>query len=109
MRYYVVLITTPIDKAKDIAEHLISEKLGACINIVNEVNSIYWWKGNVEKDREALLIIKTAKEKFPHLITSVKSIHPYTVPEIIALPIESGNDDYLRWIDESLGISQGSS
>ncbi len=108
-KYYVVLITTPADKGKDIAEYIIKEKLGACVNIVSEVSSIYWWKGNIERDKESLLVIKTSGNKLRDLIDKVKSVHPYTVPEIIALPIEVGNEDYLRWIDESLEISQGSS
>lgn len=101
-KYYVVFITAPKDKALEIAEAIVFEKLGACVNIIDEVNSIYWWKGKVEKDKESLLIVKTKSGKFDELISKVKSIHPYTVPEIIALPIVSGNLDYLRWIEESV-------
>ncbi|QWK19481.1 MAG: divalent-cation tolerance protein CutA [Hydrogenobacter thermophilus] len=108
-RYFVVFITAPVDRAEDVAQHIIKEKLGACVNIVREVNSIYWWKGNIERGKESLLMVKTAKEKLRDLVDGVKSIHPYTVPEIIAIPIETGNEDYLKWIDESLGISQESS
>jgi periplasmic divalent cation tolerance protein len=72
--------------------------------MVPEVNSIYWWKGNIERDRESLLVIKTSAQRLEELIKEVKSVHPYTVPEIIALPILGGNEDYLRWIDDSLGL-----
>ncbi|MCS7263120.1 MAG: divalent-cation tolerance protein CutA [Aquificaceae bacterium] len=102
MGYLVVLITIPVDRAKDMAELIIQNKLGACVNVVPEVNSIYWWKGNIERDKEALLVVKTSAGKFKELLKSVKTAHPYTVPEIIALPIVAGNEDYLRWIEDSL-------
>ncbi|MEN3028795.1 MAG: divalent-cation tolerance protein CutA [Aquificaceae bacterium] len=101
--YYVVFITAPVEKGKELGEYIIQNKLGACVNVVPEVNSIYWWKGNIERDRESLLVVKTSAKKFEELLRAVKSIHPYTVPEIIALPIVAGNEDYLKWIDDSLG------
>ncbi|MCX7989394.1 MAG: divalent-cation tolerance protein CutA [Aquificaceae bacterium] len=101
--YYVVFITVPVERSKELAEYIIQKRLGACVNVVPEVNSIYWWKGNIERDRESLLVVKTSAKKFEELLRGVKSIHPYTVPEIIALPIVAGNEDYLRWIDDSLG------
>ncbi len=101
-KYYVVFITCPEDKGEEIANFIVENKLGACVNIVDGVKSVYWWQGNIEKDKESLLVVKTSKEKFPQLVERVKEVHPYTVPEIIALPIEVGNEDYLKWIDESL-------
>ncbi len=100
--YYVVFITVPVEKSQELADFIVQKKLGACVNIVPEVSSIYWWKGNIERDRESLLIVKTSAEKFKELIRQVKSVHPYSVPEIIAMPIVAGNEDYLKWIDESL-------
>ena len=100
--YYVVFITTPAEKGEEIANFIVENKLGACVNVVKEVSSVYWWKGNIEKDKESLLVIKTSAEKFNELVKKVKEVHPYTVPEIIALPIVAGNIDYLNWIDESL-------
>ena len=100
--YYVVLITAPVDKGEELANFIIESKLGACVNVVKEVNSIYWWKGNIERDKESLLIVKTSASKFKELVEKVKEKHPYTVPEIIALPIVGGNPDYLSWIDDSL-------
>jgi periplasmic divalent cation tolerance protein len=102
MGHYVVFITAPIEAGRDLAEFVVKNKLGACVNLVPEVTSTYWWQGNIERDKEVLLVIKTNKEKFPELVEKVKKIHPYTVPEIIALPIVDGNEDYLKWIDESL-------
>ncbi len=103
-KYVVVLVTTPTDKGLEIADHIVRNKLGACVNVVPEISSIYWWKGNIEKDKESLLIIKTSAQILEELIREVKKVHPYTVPEIIALPIVGGSEDYLRWINDSLGL-----
>jgi periplasmic divalent cation tolerance protein len=102
MGYVVILITAPQKNTKDIAEVLLQEKLVACVNIIEEISSMYWWQGKIEKDKEGLLILKTKEELIDKLIERVKEIHPYTVPEIIALPIIKGNNDYLNWIDESI-------
>ncbi|WP_457644270.1 divalent-cation tolerance protein CutA [Persephonella sp.] len=103
VEYIVVYITVPDkDSAKNIAKKLVEEKLAACVNIVDNINSVYYWKGNIEDDDELLLIIKTRLETFDRLVEFVKKIHPYTVPEIIALPILVGSDSYLRWIDDTL-------
>ena len=100
--YLVVFITVPVDKGEEIADFIVKNKLGACVNLVGEVRSTYWWKGKVERDRESLLVIKTSMGKFRELKEKVKEVHPYTIPEIIALPIVAGNEDYLKWIEESL-------
>jgi periplasmic divalent cation tolerance protein len=102
MDYYVVFITTPVEEGEKLADFIVENKLGACVNLVSEVKSFYWWQGKIERDRETLLAVKTNKEKFPELVKKVKEVHPYSVPEIIALPIVDGNEDYLKWIDESL-------
>lgn len=101
--YSIVFITAPKDKAKDIAHFIIKEKLGACVNIVNSLESIYWWQGNIETSEEALLIVKTLKQKLVLLIEKVKEIHPYSVPEIISTNIETGIESYLKWIEDSIG------
>ncbi len=100
--YLVVLITVPKEKGEELSGFIIQNKLGACVNRVEEVSSIYWWKGKVERDTESLLIVKTSSGRFGELLRRVKEVHPYTVPEIIALPIVAGNEDYLKWIEESL-------
>ena len=102
MNYRVVFITTPIDKGEEIATFLVENKLAACVNIVPKVKSIYWWQGKIERDEEALLVIKTSYDKMDILIQKVKGIHPYSVPEIISMEIKEGNPDYLKWIGESL-------
>ena len=102
-RYLIVFITAPVDKGWEIADYIVEEKLGACVNVVSEVSSVFWWKGNIERDKESLLIVKTSAHKLKELIEKVKKVHPYTVPEIVAFPIVDGNEDYLKWIDDSLG------
>mgnify|MGYP000016906511 CR=1 FL=1 len=100
--FIVVLCTTPKNKGYEIAKKIIENKLAACVNVVNGINSIYWWKGEINEDEEELLIIKTKKTIINELITFIKSIHPYSVPEIIALDIIDGNIDYLNWIEENV-------
>lgn len=98
----VVLITVPTEeKAKEIARTLVEERLAACVNIVPGLTSIYRWEGKVVEDRELLLIVKTTTFRFPLLKERVQALHPYTVPEIIALPIAEGHRDYLNWLRES--------
>jgi periplasmic divalent cation tolerance protein len=70
--------------------------------MVEKIESLFWWQGKVDRAKEALLIIKSKKTKFPKIIKLVKSLHSYEVSEIIALPILGGNQEYLRWLDDSL-------
>ncbi|MCS7083406.1 MAG: divalent-cation tolerance protein CutA [Aquificaceae bacterium] len=98
--YLGVLITCPIDKADELAMMIVEERLGACVNIVEKVRSIYRWEGRIVKDEESLLVVKTSAERFDELLKKVKEVHPYTVPEIIAFSLVGGNNDYLKWIDE---------
>lgn len=100
--YTVIFITTANKKeAGRIARHLIKNRLAACVNIVDNIKSIFWWKGKIDKAKEVLLIIKTKKRLIDKLIKKVKSLHSYEVPEIIVLPIIAGNKKYLDWINGS--------
>lgn len=100
--YIVVLVTVPRgQKAKKIVKFLLSEKVAACVNIIPKVDSFFRWQGKIDKAKEVLLVIKTRKNLFAKLVKAVRSKHPYTVPEIIALPIISGNKEYLEWICDS--------
>ncbi len=100
--YTVVFVTASGRKeAQKIARGLLKEKLAACVNIVDGVDSFFWWQGKVDKAREALLVIKTKKGLLRRLIKTVVSLHSYEAPEVIALPIIAGNKKYLDWIDES--------
>ncbi len=100
----VVLITVPnIDVAEKVANMLVSEHLAACVNIVPNVTSIYFWEGKVCRDEELLLVIKTRASLIEQLVSAVRKVHPYTVPEIIALPIVAGFSGYLKWVEEVTG------
>ena len=101
---YVVVLVTAKDKkeAHKISVQLIKAKLAACVNIVDKVDSIFFWAGKIDQAKESLLMIKSKKEKLARIIKLVKSLHSYEVPEIIAIPIIAGDKPYLRWIDAAL-------
>ena len=99
--YVTVFVTAPTDDdGRAVAQDLVRQKLAACVNILPGIRSIYTWEGEVCEDEEVLLIIKMRAVMFEQMVDVVKNIHPYEVPEIIALPIVAGSDDYLGWIDE---------
>ncbi len=98
----VVLITTPKGEGKKIARALVESRLAACVNVVPGLTSLYWWQGEIQEDQEELLIVKTRADVLDRLVAEVKRIHPYSVPEVIALPILGGNPDYMRWVDEEV-------
>lgn len=96
----VVLVTAPNpDKAAEIARTLVEERLAACGNVVPGLRSIYRWEGKVQDDAEALLVLKTTRARFEALRDRVLALHPYEVPEVIALPVEAGSARYLDWIE----------
>ncbi len=99
----VVFVTASTEEeAHRIAELLLGQRKAACINIVSGVDSLFWWQGKLDSARENLLIIKTRASLLPEIVDLVKSVHSYEVPEIIAMPIVGGNEDYLRWIDNEV-------
>jgi periplasmic divalent cation tolerance protein len=98
--YIVVFITAKdAEEAEKISKTLVKRRLAACVNIVAEVSSRYWWKDKLDTAQESLLIVKTRDTLLPDIIKTVKKAHSYSVPEIIALPIVGGSPDYLDWID----------
>ena len=98
----VVYITAPSEDAAAVIAHaLVEQKLAACVNIVRDIRSIYSWQGKIEDDAEVLMIVKTQSKHFDALSEKVKELHSYDVPEIIALPILKGSDDYFKWIKAS--------
>ena len=102
--FLVVLVTAPDEAvATEIARALVGESLAACVNIVPGLRSIYRWQGKVEDEREVMLLIKTRREMFVRIEGRVKALHPYSVPEIIALPIRGGSAEYLAWIAQGSG------
>ena len=84
-----------------IARALVKEKLAACVNIIPGIASIYAWKGKIEEGKEVLLVIKSRASLSTRLTARVKALHSYEVPEVVTIPISSGNPDYLRWVRES--------
>ena len=87
------------EEARLISRVLLKQRKVACINIIPGVNSLFWWQEKIDSAQESLLVIKTRSALLDEVIQLVKEIHSYDVPEIIALPIIGGNQDYLEWID----------
>ena len=100
--YLVVLVTAPSESVgQDIASALLDRRLCACVNILPSMTSLYVWEGEVCRDPEVLVLIKTVESHFDALAEVVRELHPYDVPEIIATPIVQGSSDYLGWIEAS--------
>ena len=99
--HIVVFITTATaEEAQRIANILVSSRKAACVNIVPQVHSRFWWQGKIDSADEALLVVKTKAARLDELIGLVKENHSYEIPEIVALPIVGGNPDYLQWLDD---------
>ncbi len=99
----VVLTTTPnLTEAESLAEKIVAEKLAACVQVLPEMRSFYFWEGEIQKEREHLLLIKTLPEKFDELEKFILANHSYDVPEIVALPGEKVSESYLGWIKDYL-------
>jgi periplasmic divalent cation tolerance protein len=101
-QYIIVMITTPSKEVgEEIADSLLEKKLAACVNLIAPIYSLYSWEGKLNRDEEVLLLVKSRAEVFEsELIPAVQDVHPYEVPEIIALPIIMGSADYLGWMNE---------
>lgn len=98
----VTLCTVPDrESGERIGHALVEARLAACVNLVPNLTSIYRWQGAVQQDSECLLLIKTTTTRFAALAERLRSLHPYDVPEIIALPITQGLPAYLNWITEN--------
>lgn len=99
----VILITVPsAESAKTLAHGIIERQLAACVNIIPQVTSVYRWEGKVNEDSEQLLVIKTETKLLKDLAAAVRELHPYTVPELISLPITAGSQAYLNWVTDSV-------
>ncbi|MGE5670595.1 MAG: divalent-cation tolerance protein CutA [Fibrobacterota bacterium] len=89
------------DQARRIGNALVSEHIVACVNIIDAMQSIYWWQGDICNDSESILIAKTRASLFDTVLKRTKELHTYQIPCIVAFPITHCNPDYLRWIEES--------
>ncbi len=101
---FVFVVTTAgsEEEADNIAEKLVKEDLAACVQVSGPVKSTYEWKGELHNDEEWFCFIKSSNELFEELEETIKDIHSYENPEIIALPIEKGSEDYLNWLRDNL-------
>ena len=101
MNIRLIYITTGgKDEARTIGKELVSSRLAACVNIIDNMNSMYFWEGKIQDDKETILIAKTTETLVPKLIEKVKSIHSYSCPCVLSLPVLDGNKQFLDWIVE---------
>jgi len=101
--YIVLFITTATtNEAQRISKVLLEQRKVACVNIVPRVSSLFWWESKLDSAHESLLIVKTKASLLNEVVRLVREIHSYDIPEIIALPIVGGNQDYLEWIGKEV-------
>lgn len=107
MKTHLIILCTCPDQtsARRIADRLVEARLAACVNLVPGVTSVYEWQGKIETSQEWLLLIKSHTERYAVLQEEILVLHPYELPEILALSIEDGLPDYLRWIDQCVGLN----
>ncbi len=104
MDNFIVFITASSeDEAAKIARSLVEARLAGCVNIIKNIRSVYSWEGKIEDETEVLMIAKTQKKLLDPIIKKVRELHSYSVPEIIAMPIAEGSEDYLKWLKEVTG------
>ena len=95
---FVYMTAGSLEEAQRIGEALVKEKLAACVNILDAMQSLYIWEDELQKDREVVIIAKTARDRIPELVTRVKALHSYDCPCIVTFTIDGGNADFLQWI-----------
>jgi periplasmic divalent cation tolerance protein len=102
--HYKLCMTTTDSQAtaQALAKNLLKQKLVACVNIINQMNSMYHWQGKIVEEQEFLLLMKTSSQKIVELQDTLIKLHPYDVPEFIVLDITDGSSDYLNWIGSAL-------
>jgi periplasmic divalent cation tolerance protein len=103
MEINMIYITTGSkDEARMIGKTLVSNRLAACVNIIENMNSIYMWDGKLQDDKETILIAKTTKARVPDLIEKVNALHSYDCPCIVSLPVADGNPAFLKWVSDEV-------
>ena len=101
MAVVLIYITAgSMEEARTIGNKLVSDRLAACVNIIDNVSSMYWWEGEIQDDKEVILIAKTKESLVPELVEKVRSMHSYSCPCIVSLPILNGNRAFLDWVVE---------
>lgn len=105
MDEYIQVLTTVDDenKANAIAKELLEKRAAACVQVLGPITSSYWWKDRIEQAKEWICLAKCKTEDYEKIQAVIKSVHPYEVPEILAVPVSLGNPDYLKWIREATG------
>jgi periplasmic divalent cation tolerance protein len=99
---FVYMTTGSIEEAQAIGSSLVKERLAACVNIIDQMTSIFDWEGKIDSAKETILIAKTTAERFDDLEKRVIELHSYDLPCIVALPVEKGHEPFLSWIDTSV-------
>ncbi len=104
MTGYIQVITTTEkkDDARRIARALVEARLGGCVHVIGPVASTYWWRDRIETTEEWLCVIKSSRDRYVALEKAIRDIHPYEVPEIIAVPVARGSRSYLNWLGKTL-------
>jgi len=102
MKTCIQVFTTTEKKedARKIAREVVRKRLAACVQIIGPVSSTYWWKEGIEEAEEWLCVVKSREELYEKLEKAIRAVHPYEVPEILAMPVVKGSPDYLRWLDK---------
>lgn len=105
----VIVFTSLPDReaALKLAKELVARKLAACVNVLAECTSVYRWKGAIETAREVPVLIKTRAARYAEVEDAIRGLHPYELPEIVAVPVAHGCDDYLQWVADETSISVG--
>jgi len=100
INFITIFVTAPNKSVEIIVDKVLSLKLVACVNVIKNINSVYFWQNKRCSDKESLLIMKTKLNLFKTIVKEIKKVHPYTVPEIICIPILNGNKEYFDWINK---------
>ena len=105
----VIVLTNLPDRetAVKLANELVARKLAACVNVLSECTSVYRWKGTIENAREVPVLIKTRAARYAEVEAAIRGLHPYELPEIVAVPIVRGCDDYLQWVADETSVFIG--
>ena len=103
--HFVYITASSEEEAAQIGKEMVKARLAACANIIGPIRSYYWWEGELQEDKEAVVILKTREELVGKLIHSVKAIHSYDCPCVVSLAVVEGNPDFLKWICDETTIS----